>query len=278
MYRFLDKRFYPRHQPPAVEMDLQDFACGHIGLTQVANVAELKRRLAPAIAELEEIGFIERADPAARYSKVRVGVWRIHFQAGPQFDQSTDANANRSEPETLMRPRPTRTIPATEEINLVKVFYEAWNGVASALIGEKDLQQARDILQTHGASKAMALVPLLVQIVKRKWPECKSFSGAVAQYLSDALQHFGQRQQRLERKEQDRLLQQQQRAEIAHSLQEQRELVARWQALPEPERKAIEEAVLQQYPAHQGRPAIFRGLCLDFLAKREQARRCEQVV
>src|SRR5262245_60666195 len=67
MYRFLDKRFYPRHQPPAVELDLHEFAFGHIGLSRVANVAELKRRLAPAIAELESIGFIAKADARQRY-------------------------------------------------------------------------------------------------------------------------------------------------------------------------------------------------------------------
>src|SRR5262249_30355895 len=47
MYRFLDKRFYPRHQPPVVEMDLQDFACGHIGLSRRDNLAHLKRRPPP---------------------------------------------------------------------------------------------------------------------------------------------------------------------------------------------------------------------------------------
>src|SRR5579871_1154865 len=85
MYRFLDKRFYPRHQPPAVEMDLQDFACGHIGLSRVDNVAELKRRLAPAIEELEAVGFIAPAGVQERYQKVRPGVWRVRFTTGPRF-------------------------------------------------------------------------------------------------------------------------------------------------------------------------------------------------
>ena len=70
MYRFLDKRFY---QTAQVEMDLRDFACGHIGLTAVDNVAELKRRLAPALAELEEIGFLARVEAQERYKKVGTG-------------------------------------------------------------------------------------------------------------------------------------------------------------------------------------------------------------
>ena len=79
MYRFLDKRFYTS---PVVAMDLVEFACGHIGLTESNNVAILKRRLAPAIAELEGIRFIVREDPGQRYRKVRPGVWRVEFKPG----------------------------------------------------------------------------------------------------------------------------------------------------------------------------------------------------
>src|SRR5262245_44626727 len=55
MYRFLDKRFYNN---PTLSLDLIEFACGHIGLTESPNVAVLKRRLAPGLKELEEIHFI----------------------------------------------------------------------------------------------------------------------------------------------------------------------------------------------------------------------------
>src|SRR5207302_9481315 len=78
MYRFLDKRFY---NAPRLEMDLVEFACGHVGLTESNNVAILKRRLAPAIKELEEVRFIAPAPPGERYRKVQAGVWRVHFRA-----------------------------------------------------------------------------------------------------------------------------------------------------------------------------------------------------
>ncbi len=77
MYRFLDKRFYNND---SLSMDLIEFACGHIGLTESANVAILKRRLAPAVAELEEVGFLARLDPKERYQKVKAGVWRVQFR------------------------------------------------------------------------------------------------------------------------------------------------------------------------------------------------------
>ena len=81
MYRFLDKRFY---NTPRFSMDLLEFACGHIGLTESDNVAVLKRRLLPAILELEEVGFIVKVPLVERFQKVQAGILgRIHFQAVP---------------------------------------------------------------------------------------------------------------------------------------------------------------------------------------------------
>ena len=77
IYRFLDKRFY---NTESLSMDLIEFAYGHVGLTESDNVAILKRRLAPAIAELEDVGFLVRLDPAERYQKVKAGVWRVQFR------------------------------------------------------------------------------------------------------------------------------------------------------------------------------------------------------
>src|SRR5262249_48073421 len=146
MYRFLDKRFYPRHQPPVVEMDLQDFACGHIGLSRVDNVAELKRRLTPAIEELEDVGFIARADIKGRYQKIRAGVWRIKLQAGPQFVTGSPERSipeiknekgrraggvgplmttsdNASEPGVFTPRRPEQVAGA----DLAAAYYRTWN-------------------------------------------------------------------------------------------------------------------------------------------------------
>src|SRR5262249_33720209 len=106
MYRFLDKRFYTSAE---LAMDLLEFACGHIGLTEVGNVALLKRRLAPAIAELEKIGFIAPEDPAERYEKLKAGVWRIRFRS-PVAPRRTDS-APGPEPRAEQLP-PPRAIPS----------------------------------------------------------------------------------------------------------------------------------------------------------------------
>lgn len=80
LYRFLDKRFYTS---PVVTLDLRDLAFGHVGLTPTANVAAVKRNLAPAIVELEAIGFIEPAPPQVRYEKVGRGQWQVTFTRVP---------------------------------------------------------------------------------------------------------------------------------------------------------------------------------------------------
>jgi hypothetical protein len=74
MYRFLDKRFYRRMR---LDFDLRSLACEHIGLSRSYAPTELKRRLKPALEELEQLGFLEPLSPEERYSYVKRGCWRI---------------------------------------------------------------------------------------------------------------------------------------------------------------------------------------------------------
>jgi hypothetical protein len=74
MFRFLDKRFYRRTQ---LDFDLRTLACEHIGLSRSYAPTELKRRLKPALEELEGLGFLEPLDADERYSYVARGSWRI---------------------------------------------------------------------------------------------------------------------------------------------------------------------------------------------------------
>ena len=81
MYRFLDKRFYRRSR---LDFDLRSLACEHIGLSRSYAPTELKRRLKPALEELEQLGFLEPLGPEERYSYVKRGCWRIIFIRGSQ--------------------------------------------------------------------------------------------------------------------------------------------------------------------------------------------------
>jgi hypothetical protein len=266
MYRFLDKRFYPRHQPPAVEMDLHDFACGHIGLSRVENVAELKRRLAPAIEELEAVGFIAPAGVQERYQKVRAGVWRVRFTAGPRF-LSLPSEVPVAPPPATTPPRAVEPEkPAGDGWNLAAAFYRTWDADGPVPVGPRDLLQAQECIRRYGIDTARALIPVLVSVVRRKWPDCKSFSGAAAKYLGEAAAAFERQQSRSDRLLRDREQQQREREEAQRYQEERRRLEARWQGLPAEEQRAIEEEIRRQYPDHLKYPAIFRRLCLDRLA------------
>src|SRR6516165_6660236 len=79
MFRFLDKRFYRRAR---LDFDLRTLACEHIGMSRSYAPTELKRRLKPALEELEQHGFLEPLSPEERYSYVKRGCWRIIFIRG----------------------------------------------------------------------------------------------------------------------------------------------------------------------------------------------------
>jgi len=96
MFRFLDKRFYRRSR---LDFDLRTMACEHIGMSRSYAPTELKRRLKPALEELEQNGFLEPLSPEERYSYVKRGCWRIILirgkaaQASSEPDESGAASA-----------------------------------------------------------------------------------------------------------------------------------------------------------------------------------------
>jgi hypothetical protein len=275
MYRFLDKRFYPRHQPPSVEMDLWDFACGHVGLSRVDNVAELKRRISPAIKELEGIEFIARAEPKQRYHKVSAGVWRIRFDPGAAFEKL------RVPAPPLPKPPPTSTTPSRPNTpptklsvyreseqpdrQLAERFYQLKDGSENASVGPGDIAHARQVIQRFGLAHANALVPCLVEIVRRKWADCRSFSGAATKYLADAVTAQAISQRRGEQRQQTAAQQVKDRDENQRQTERRRQLEFRWNSLPAEQQTAIEQDVLQNHPELQSHPGILKGFCMNKL-------------
>jgi len=82
MYRFLDKRF---HFSSTLRFNLAVFACEHIGLSRRYDAGQLKRRLNPAIAELERAGYLTPLPAAARYHRLRRGDWEVVFVRAPKL-------------------------------------------------------------------------------------------------------------------------------------------------------------------------------------------------
>jgi hypothetical protein len=77
MYRFLDKRFWHKGK---WEFDLAEFAFEHIGLSRAYDAGQLKRKLMPAVRELEGIRFLRPAPAEDRFKRVARGSWRIIIQ------------------------------------------------------------------------------------------------------------------------------------------------------------------------------------------------------
>lgn len=119
MYRFLDKRFYHRDR---WEFDLVEFACVRVGLTRTDDVGQLKRRLEPAIAELESLGFIEPLHRSERFMKVGCGRWKVVFEKRREAAKQPAQDSTYSEREgELVR----RGVTLTTASQLVRKFSAA---------------------------------------------------------------------------------------------------------------------------------------------------------
>ncbi len=119
MYRFLDKRFYRRSR---LDFDLRTLACEHIGLSRSYAPTELKRRLKPALEEMEQLGFLEPLGADERYSYVTRGCWRIIFIRGRQAaaDVQDPAAPHDQQPTALTEALRARGITATSAQELVE--------------------------------------------------------------------------------------------------------------------------------------------------------------
>ncbi len=266
MYRFLDKRFYNN---PEVALDLTEFACGHIGLTEVDNVAILKRRLAPAIAELEEIGFLVPLPTEERFRKVKAGVWRVHFQSGASASRPAGNPADEDTEVRRLRTAPAGergcvSAPSALATDLAAEFYRLWDP-AGGTPGPRDREQATALLDTHGAADARELLPLLVQVTRQRWPECRSFSGAAQKYLADAVKLLQGRRRREATRQKARAQHQAERTRQNDHLEDGQQLADRWAALSAAEQEAVRQTVLARLPGGVAPEAFVRRLCLEAL-------------
>ena len=79
LYRLLDKRFYHKR---VWEFDLRGLACEHVGLSRGYDTGQLKRKLRPAIEELEAVGYLKPVDENQRFCRVQDGQWQVRFERG----------------------------------------------------------------------------------------------------------------------------------------------------------------------------------------------------
>ena len=112
LLRFLDKRFYhSRH----LEFPLRTLACEHIGLSRRYDTYDLKRKLQPAVEELEAIGFLQPVPASSRYRRQAKGEWNV------VLDRTPDAGRQQHNV-ALVHELTNRGIAAATASRLVRAF------------------------------------------------------------------------------------------------------------------------------------------------------------
>ena len=165
---------------------------------------------------------------------------------------------------------------------LVRSFYKSWHGGQHAQPGSSaSLEQAQGgLLRVHAAEQLQALLPCLVQVLTREWPECRSFSGAVQKYLADEVLKVAAwgsgSAGRYAAQEQDTrsACRRREQEEFARTKAEQQQFRAvwepRWLALADEEREALRAEVVAKHPVLRGSRNLLEEQCLRALAQRAE--------
>ena len=258
LFRFLDKRFYRLGR---LEFDLRTLACEHVGMSRTYSPSELKRRLRPALEELERLGFLELLDAEERYSSRGQGNWRILLIRGPRGRTQTDPGDEAAPPAEALK---ARGVGAK---------------VAAALVEEVGADRVRTKLEVfdwlvQNDDKRVAKNPAgyLVASIRANYPAPGDFppgngrTRAKGKTRSRTAEAALAETETAVGGEADR--RRAARAEQAKERVRRAALKARWDALAEPDREAIAAAVRAENPGLRRWKAMLEPLCLAELERR----------
>lgn len=251
MYRFLDKRFYRRTR---LDFDLRTLACEHIGLSRSHAPSALKRRLRPALEELEQLGFLEPLGAEERYSYVKRGTWRI----------------------ILIRGRRGSADPGAEPVGEPPALIEALRdrGVSEKI--------ARELVATHPPHRIQAKIEVFDWLIHNEDKRvAKNPAGYLVASVRSDYQEPSDYPPPAEPSAGDRLARGKRAAAEAKVARKapsgaddhldrgnEAELRAAWEALPDAERDAILAAVKAEHPSLGRWRNMLEPLCLAALEAR----------
>ena len=252
MFRFLDKRFYRRNR---LDFDLRTLACEHIGMSRSYAPTELKRRLKPALEELEQLGFLEPLSLEERYSYVKRGTWRIILIRG----RNAQAEAE-----------PPRQ--ASEIVNALKE-----RGVTPKI--------ASELAEAHPPSRIQTKIEVFDWLMKNEDKRVgKNPAGylvasiradyqAPGDYPSPAAETKAAEAVEAARVAEASKLEERRTARVEAERSQAREtdLKSAWDRLPEPERDEILAAVKAENPGLSRWKRMLEPLCLAALEARPNA-------
>ena len=260
LFRFLDKRFYRRDR---LDFDLKILACEHIGMSRSYAPTELKRRLKPALEELEGHGFLEPMPPEERYSFVSRGNWRITLARGPRGRAPSPALAPEFSP--ILEALKARGVTSKAAAELVESYpvdrIEAKVAVFDWLLSGGD--------KRVGKNPAGYLVASIRDDYQAPgdYPSPAAQAPAAVLETSPAAATVDPATEASRRRRRD----ESRRVQLRED-----ELRNAWRALSESERTSIQESVKAANPGLQRWKAMLEPLCLTALEERLDAARPSQ--
>jgi hypothetical protein len=245
MYRFLDKRFYRRER---LEFDLKTFACNHIGMSKTYPPTEMKRRLRPALVELEERGFLEPLGNEERYSHQGKGQWRIVFLRGPYGRSDHDAEPDPAASELIrlltdrgVAERVAAKLVSKAKPGRIRVKVEVFDW----LVENKDRRVAKN------------RAGYLVSSIRADYEEPSEYAAR-----SEAAARFEAQRRALEA---ERRKKAEEEAAARAAAAREAALRAEWDALEQGQRDALMAQIKAEHPALKRWKSMLMPLCLDEL-------------
>ena len=236
----------------------------------VEHLSHIEKQFGPALRLVVDARILAQAT----WQKGKHGQPQLVARRGPLLTKRGAAVQWATEGEDLntteIRELYRQTRP---EDDLVTQFHGLWDGNDQYQPTATDRTRARDILQTYGA-QAEKLLPLVVEIMRERFPGAKSF-GASGRYWSDAARDAQREQAAAERRRQEFI---DQEVEEGKTRQQKVELT-RWQTEWDQLSGADQEAITQRVLASNSPslrldkfPPILHRFCLKELGRQLQAK------
>jgi hypothetical protein len=233
------------------------------------HLSQIEQQLGPALrlvidARILTQAIWQKGKHGQHQLVARRGQFLTKRGSAMQWSSETD-DLNTTEIRELYR----QTLP---EDDLVSQFHALWDGNDQYQPTSTDRTRARDILKTY-SQDAEKLLPLVVEIMRERFPGAKSF-GASGRYWPDAAKNAEREQASAERRRHEFI---EQEVEDGKSRQQKADL-SRWQAewehLSAAEQEEVKRRVLETNSPSlrlEKFPPILHRFCLKKLGQRLQS-------
>lgn len=141
MFRFLDKRL---HKGQQLCIDIRCFACSHIGISDEHDSYNIRRKLLPAITELEQKNFLAPLPPSERFRQVARGKWEVTFaRASEKKDEPIIITPSRPSvfKSSAAPKRPRRRAVDERQQSLFSVPYPVPNELPPSVVAMKNYEE-----------------------------------------------------------------------------------------------------------------------------------------